>query len=265
MGGGIAHAADAGNPGHARQQGGEIPAGGRGVAIAVDVLTQQLDLGVAALRQAARFVHHALAGAAALRPAREGHHAIGARLIASLDDGDVGPVGVVAAGERRVEGFVRIEAQAGDPAVSRFELHQHLAEARVTGRAGHQAHVRGALEDLLAFLLGHASQHGEELPLARLAFELLQPAEDFLLGFVPNAARIVEHQPGILGPRDLRITPREKRADHLFGIVRVHLAAEGFNVEGFPRHRASILVQWSSGKLAGNRTSRRSFPGFGLL
>ena len=125
--------------------------------------------------------------------------------------------------------------------------------------------MRGALEDLLAFLLGHAAQHGEELPLARLALELLQAVEDLLLGLVPNAARIVEHQPGILGPLDLRIARGHERADHLFGIVRVHLAAEGFDVEGFPRHGAFILVQWSSGKLAGNRTSRRSFPGFGLL
>ena len=43
-------------------------------------------------------------------------------------------------------------------------LHQHLTEAGVTGRAGHQADVRGALENLLAFLLCHAAEHAESCP-----------------------------------------------------------------------------------------------------
>ena len=103
--------------------------------------------------------------------------------------------------------------------------------------------MRGPLEDLLPFLLGHAPQDGEELPLARGALELLQTVEDLLLGLVPNAARIVEHQPGILGPLDLRIAAVHERADHLLGIVRVHLAAEGLDVEGFPRHGAFILAR----------------------
>ena len=115
----------------ARQQRGEIPAGGRRIAIAVDVLAQQLDFGVAGIGQAARFGHHAFAGAAALRPARERHHAIGAGFVAAFDDGDVGAVRIVAARERRIEGFVGIEAQAGDAAVAGFELHQHFAAARV--------------------------------------------------------------------------------------------------------------------------------------
>ena len=60
----------------------------------------------------ARFGDHRCAGAAALRPARERHHAIGAGLVAAFDDGDVGAMRIVAARERGLEGVVGIEAQA---------------------------------------------------------------------------------------------------------------------------------------------------------
>jgi hypothetical protein len=75
-------------------------------------------------------------------------------------------VRIVAAGERRIESFVGVQAQAGDAAVARFELHQHLGQLGVAGRAGHQADVRRALENLLAFLLRHASEHAEHFALA---------------------------------------------------------------------------------------------------
>ena len=86
---------------------------------------------------------------------------------------------IVAAGERRIEGFVRIQAEPGDAAIAGLELHQHFGQPRVAGRAGHQADVRRALENLLAFLLRHASQHAEDLALARRALEILQAVETF--------------------------------------------------------------------------------------
>ena len=124
-----------------------------------------------------------------------------------------------------------------------FELRQHLAQPRIAGRAGHQADMRRALENLLAFLLRHAPQHAEDLALARVALELLQAVEDLLLGLVADAARVVEHQLRILRRLHLRVAPGHERAGHLFGVVRVHLAAEGLDVEGFPRHCAFILAR----------------------
>ena len=62
----------------------------------------------------------------------------------------------------------RIEAQAGDAPVAGLQLHQHFGQLRVAGRAGHQADVRRALEDLLAFLLRHAAEHAEDFALAAL-------------------------------------------------------------------------------------------------
>ncbi len=239
--GGVADAADAGDFGHAGQQRGEIPAGGRGIAIAVDVLPQQLDFGVALFGQAAGFGHDAFAGAAALGPAREGDDAVGAGFVAAFDDGDVGAVRIVAAGERGVEGLFGVEAQTGDAAVAGFELHQHLAEAGIAGRPGHQADVRGAFEDLLPLLLGHAAEHAENLAFAGLALEVLQAVKNFLLGLIAYAAGVIEDQVRRFRRFHLGIALLDEGADDFFGVVDIHLAAEGFEVKGFPRHCGSIV------------------------
>jgi hypothetical protein len=99
-------------------------------------------------------------------PRVKGHHAIGAGFVAAFDDGDVSAVRIVAAGERRLESVFGIQAQAGDAAIAGFELHQHLGQLGVAGRSGHQADVRRAFEDALAFLLRHASQHAESFSFA---------------------------------------------------------------------------------------------------
>jgi len=44
------------------------------------------------------------------------------------------------------------------------------------------------------------------------------------------------------GRLDLGIALLEERADDLFGVVDIHLAAEGFEVEGFPRHVALLYL-----------------------
>lgn len=51
--------------------------------------------------------------------------------------------------------------------------------------------MRRFVEDLFAFLLSDASEYAENLTLARVPLELLQPAEDLLLGFVTDAASVV--------------------------------------------------------------------------
>ncbi len=96
--------------------------------------------------------------------------------------------------------------------------------------------MRRAVENLLAFLLRHAAQHAEDFAFAGLALEILQAIENLLLGLVANAACVVEHQPGVFRRLHLRVALLQKRADDLFGVVHIHLAAESFDVEGFPRH-----------------------------
>jgi hypothetical protein len=96
-------------------------------------------------------------------------------------------------------------AQPGDAALALFELYQHLRQFGVTRRARHQAHVRSLFENLLAFLLRHAAEHAEDLALARIALELLQPVKHLLLGLVADAARVVQHQPGGLRRLHLQV------------------------------------------------------------
>src|SRR5271165_509264 len=88
------------------------------------------------------------------------------------------------------------------------------------------------LEDLFAFLLGHATQHSEHFALPVFLLELLQAVEHLLFGFIANAASVVKDEIGGLRLFDLRITLGHQRPDHLLGIVHVHLATEGLNVEG---------------------------------
>ena len=165
---------------------------------------------------------------------------------------------IVAARERGVEGFLGIETQSGDAAVPCLELNQHLRKFGVARRSGDQAHVRSLLKNALAFLLGDAADHGEDFSLA-VSLELVEAVKDFLLGFVANAAGVVDDQLGRFGIGDLRVTAVNERADDLFGVVRVHLAAEGLDVEGLlghclfiigPRGRSSAL---RTGVRRGNR------------
>src|SRR5262249_37181452 len=55
-------------------------------------------------------------------------------------------------------------------------------------------HVRSSLEDPLAFLLRHASDDGELLSLSRRALKIVEPLENLLLGFIADAARVIQHQ-----------------------------------------------------------------------
>ena len=92
--------------------------------------------------------------------------------------------------------------------------------------------MRSLFEDLLAFLLGDAAEHGKRFPLAMFSLKLVQPVEHLLFGFIADAAGVVEDQLGFLGGLDLLIALMEQRADDLLRVVRIHLAPEGLDVEG---------------------------------
>ena len=92
--------------------------------------------------------------------------------------------------------------------------------------------MRGAVENLLAFLLGDAADHGEDFPFPGVALEMLEAIENLLLGFIPDAAGVVENVVRRFHGVDLGVALVEERADDLFRVVRVHLAPEGLDVEG---------------------------------
>jgi hypothetical protein len=101
----------------------------------------------------------------------------------------------------------------------------------VRSRPGDQRNVGRALEDLFALLLGDAAQNGKALPFLVQLLEIGQPMEDFLLGFVADRAGVVNDEVGVLFALHLRITFGDERSHDLFGVVEVHLAAEGFDVK----------------------------------
>ncbi len=105
---------------------------------------------------------------------------------------------IIAARERRVEGFGVVETEAGDAAVAGFQLDQHLAELRVAGGPGDQRNVRRAVEDLFALLLCHAAQDAEDLALHAVALEVLQAVEYLLFGLIANTAGVVEYESGFV-------------------------------------------------------------------
>ena len=65
-----------------------------------------------------------------------------------------------------------------------------------------------------------------------------------MFGFVPNGAGVIENEVGLVDGFHLAIAFVDERANDLFRVMHIHLAAEGFEVEGFGggRHWVSIKL-----------------------
>ena len=59
--------------------------------------------------------------------------------------------------------------------------------------------------------------------------------EDFLLGFIADGARVVQHQPSLLDAVDLAISLRHERPDYFFRIVHIHLATKSLQIKSLFR------------------------------
>ena len=198
MAGGEANAADARDLADGREQFGEAQLPFR-IAVAVDVLAEELDLGVSLVGDAARFREHRDRSAAALFAARVRDHAVGAELVAAFDDGDVSAVGILARGEFRLEGLVGLPVvESSDAVLASFEAAEHLREFAVGGRSGDERDVGRSLEDLLAFLLGNAAKHAKALAGLVQLLVVVEAVEDFLFGFVADGTGVVEDQGRLL-------------------------------------------------------------------
>jgi len=87
------------------------------------------------------------------------------------------------------------------------------------------------LKNPFTFLLRHTAENTEDLSLPCRFFELLKTMKNFLLRLITDAASVVEDEFGILRLRNLCVALLQKRSYNLFGVVGVHLAAEGLNVK----------------------------------
>ena len=101
---------------------------------------------------------------------------------------------IAARGELGLKGLVGLAVvQAGYAAVPCVNLHQHLVQIAVGRRAGHQRDMRGLLENLFAFLLGHTTDHGKLLALRLELLVIGQTVEDLLFSFVADRTGVIEH------------------------------------------------------------------------
>src|SRR5579864_1412881 len=112
-----------------------------------------------------------------------------------------------------------------------FQLGEYLRQIPVRCRSAYERNVRRALENPLAFLLSDTAEHSESLALRLQLLVVRQAMKNLLLGFIAYGAGIVEHQTGFFDGGDLAVSLGDERAHNLLGVMRVHLATEGFQIE----------------------------------
>ena len=262
-----AHAQQGIHPGHQGQQVGEVrhrlcrvlhlPPAVHVPAVTVHVLAQQGHLPVALGHQVAGLLHDGLRVAAAFPPPGEGHHAEGAHVVAAPHDADEGGDPVAAQAHRCdvVVGLVAAQ-QHVHGLLAGAHLVQQLGKRAISIRAHHQVHELLLLQQVLPHALGHAAQY-TELQVRIPSLQVLQPVDAVqhrLLGLVPDAARVQQHQVGLLGPvrRGIAFLRQDARDD--LAVAEVHLAAVALDIDlsshgtpKGPRRYGDRLTRWQSG------------------
>ena len=207
-------------------------------------MPEQLDLRISQIRHLSSLGQHRFRSSAAFFSTRKRDHAVGAKLVASFNDGDVPAMRVGAGREFGFEALVSLAVIESRDANWRrgsgrglpcFELHQHAGQVSIRCGPADQRHMRCSLENLFALLLRHASQHSEFLTLRLQFLEIRQAMENFLFRLVADRTRVIEDEIGLLDRLHLPIAFLHQRPHDLFRVVDVHLAAESFQVKGFLR------------------------------
>src|SRR5262249_36921686 len=101
--------------------------------------------------------------------------------------------------------------------------------------AAHDVHVRGAAEDLLLVLLGHAAQNADDLRRVPLLVgaQTAERAVDLLLGVLADRAGVEEDHVGVAGVVNQLIPLAAQAPHHQLAVEHVHLAADRLDVEFF--------------------------------
>src|SRR5208283_4248146 len=124
------------------------------IAVRVNVLPEQLNLRIPEINQLPSFFKNRRRSPAALFAPRIRHHAVGAELVAALDDSDVPAMRI---GARRVLGLKAFVGgpivKPGNPRLTCLQLHQHLRKIAVRSRPADERYVGRALENPFALLL----------------------------------------------------------------------------------------------------------------
>ena len=210
-------------------------------AVGVDVLAEQRDLAHALGGEHAHLVDELLERPRDLAAARRRHDAERALHVAA--GADLHP-GVDVAG-----------ALAGQVAGEALELEEALGGQRVAGQElGELVHLAGPERDvdereLREHLVLHrlrpaAADADHALGIAALERpRLVQVRDEALVGLLADRAGVEEDQVRVLALRHLGVAERLEHALHALGVVLVHLAPEGGDVEALHR-RASERSRW---------------------
>ena len=249
MTGGIAQPRNAGDFGDAAQQLTERPRAAVPIlaVVRVDVLADQRHLAHTSVGEVSHFFDDLLDRPRDFRAARVGHDAERTELVAAFLHGDEG--GHAARARRRLarrgkEIELVLDRKLGlDRAVLARE---QIGQPVIALRADDQIDYRRAADDLRALRLRDAARHrhGHAPPVVGGVFlELAHPAElriDLLGRLFPDMAGVQDDQIRIVRRCCLHIAFGREQVRHTMGIVDVHLAAVGFDVE-LARHAVGAL------------------------
>ena len=245
------------------------------VAVRVDVLAEQRHLAIAGGGQRPGLVDDVVERPAPLRAAAERHDAVGARLVAAVDDrqpgGDRGPARDGPLPDRPGPGRGQAVGDADDrtPDRRRGTDRAERADRRLRGRetepvdelgflVGAQEQVdRGvaaAQAGPIGLAHGAAGQDDAHRRIGRLEpAELAHPADDLLLGALADRAGVDDDEVGALERLRLLAAGRQQPPRHLLGVAPVHLAAERPDVEA--RQAARLGQVLGEPVVAGRRGS----------
>ena len=226
---------------------------GHGAGIGIDVLTQQQDLADTLARECAHLIEHRLERAADLIAARIRHDAKAAVLAAALHDRHRRPGAQRARLRQAIEFLDFRKAHVDYSAAARPELIEHLRQAVNGLRPEHQVDERRPRTDRRAFLAGDtAADADDQLRSQQLeSAPLTEQRVHLLLCLLAHRAGVHQQHVGvrrILGRRQTH--SRAQHVRHTRGIVLIHLATKGLDVEeaghclaGLDSLRVTVLVR----------------------
>ena len=233
------------------------------VAVRIHVLAEERDLAIARRGNRARLLDDLVERPAALRAATERDDAVGARLVAAVDDRQPGAgrgsAGDSAGGDGLRTGLGQVIGDADerstddrrrsrepDRRLGRRET-QPIDELWLLVGAQEQVDGRIALLQAGPIRLAHGAAGHDDTQCGICGFqagEMALPADHLLLGGLADGAGVDHDEVRPLEVRGLFAARGQQSAGHLFGVAPVHLAAERPDVEPRERPRLwAVLVQ----------------------
>jgi hypothetical protein len=228
--------------------------GGRAVfarpVIGVDVLPDQRQLAHAGGGQPLDFRDDLRDRARHFGAARIGHDTEGAKLVAAFLHGDEGGnaarTGRLARGRRQPFELVIDRKLGVDHLFAALGARDQFGQAVIVLRADHQIDGAGAADDLPPLGLRDAAGDRDQHAAALASGFLLHDADaadlgiDLLGRLLADVAGVEDDEVGVLRRPGLGEAGRRQRVRHTMGIVDVHLAAEGLDVDSAGSAHAAL-------------------------